>query len=84
MTTGPQAKKGSTNYQKFVSEFGPNVFELEAVTAPDLQGLVRDSIDAVIDRDLFNRELDQERRDAVELEAMRRTVVKAIHRKTAT
>jgi hypothetical protein len=81
---GPKAKKGSTNYRKFVAKYGENVFELEAITPPDLQGLVRDAIDAVIDRDLFNRELDQERRDAVELEAMRRTVVKAIHRKTAT
>jgi ParB-like chromosome segregation protein Spo0J len=79
---GPKAKKGSTNYAKFVSEYGKNVFELEAITPAVLQRLVRDAIDAVIDRDLFNRELDQERQDAAELEAVRRTVVKAIQRKT--
>ena len=80
---GPKAKSGSTNYRKFVSKYGANVFELEAITPSALQGLVRDAIDAVIDRDSFNCELDQEREDAAELEALRRTVIKTIQRKTA-
>jgi len=75
---GPQAKKKSPNYKRFVSQYGENVFELEAVTPAVLQGLVRDAIDSVIDRNLFNRELDQERADAAELEGTRRTIVKTI------
>lgn len=78
------AKEGSMNYARFVRTHGTtNVFELEAVKPDVLQGLVRDAIDAVIDRELFNRELDQERADAAELEATRRAVVKAIQLKTS-
>ena len=75
---GPKAKKRSPNYAKFVSQYGENVFELEAIAPDVLQGLVRDAIDSVIDRNLFNRELDQERADAAELEGTRRTIVKTI------
>lgn len=79
---GPKAKKDSSNYSKFVAKYGKNVFELEAITPAVLQGLVRDTIDAVIDRDLFNRELEKEKQDAAHIEATRRTMLGAIQRKT--
>ena len=76
------AKETSVNYARFVREHGSaNVFELEAIPPGTLQGLVRDAIDTVIDRDLFNREMERERADAAELEALRRSIVKTIQRR---
>lgn len=67
-----QAKDGSVNYKKFAAKYGDDVFELEAVAPEDLQQLLTDAIDAVIDRDAFNYELDQEKADAAKLEGVRR------------
>ncbi len=72
------AKETSTNYAKFVAKHGSNVFELEAIPPRTLQGLVRDAIDAVIDRELFNKELAQEKADALQIEKLRRSLVKML------
>lgn len=73
------AKETSKNYARFVRTHGTtNAYELEAITPLVLQGLLRDAIDAVIDRDAFNRELDQEKKDAVELGALRRTITEGL------
>lgn len=77
------AKETSPNYAKFVTEFGENVYELEAIPPDTLQMLVREAIDSVINVKLFNREIDQEKQDAAEIEALRRTVVKSIQERTA-
>ncbi|MDA1275341.1 MAG: ParB N-terminal domain-containing protein [Verrucomicrobia bacterium] len=77
------AKESSSNCARFVAEYGENVFELEAISPDALQTLVRAAIDSVISVELFNAETDQEKQDAAEIEALRRTVVKSIQERTA-
>lgn len=72
------AKESSTNYARFVEQYGDNVYELEAISPAELQTVVREAIDSVINLELFNRELEREKQDAVELEALRRNVVRLI------
>jgi len=62
----------STNYTRFVEEYGTECWELEAITPEHLQRVVEDAIDSVIDRELFNAELDKEREDAAYLSATRK------------
>jgi len=69
-----QAKKTSSNYSKFAKEHGDNAFELEAIPPESLQKVLTEAIDAVIDKEAFNHELDQEKEDAAELETKRRQV----------
>jgi hypothetical protein len=68
------AKKGSANYKKFVARYGRKAFELEALSPPQLQASLRETIDRVIDVDAFNAELVSERADAVFLQGVRDTV----------
>jgi hypothetical protein len=77
------AKEESSNYKKFVTRFGQNAFELEAIPPATLQTLVREAIDAVIDVPLFNAELALEKQDAAKLEGLRQGVVKFIQSKAA-
>jgi hypothetical protein len=72
-----QAKKGSSNYEKFVSQHGNNVFELEAVPPKTLQKFLREAILSVLDVDLMNREIEQERADILGLQEMRKKMLDA-------
>jgi hypothetical protein len=72
------AKETSVNYAKFVEKYGENVFELEAVPPRTLQQLITEAIDSVIDRTLFNQELDQEKSDAAELGNLRARIARVI------
>lgn len=76
-----QAKRSSTNYDKFVKRFGTNVYELEAVAPATLQQMLRDKIDSVIDRQAFQHEVEQEQRDAAEIANVRARAMAAIGRK---
>jgi len=76
--TDAEAKKGSAHYRKFVQRYGKGVYELEALSPSQLQDLVRQSIQSVLDMDLFDRERDQERQDAMSLGAVRQIVRKAL------
>jgi hypothetical protein len=69
-------KEGSSRTRKFRRRYGRdvNVYELESLTPPDLQGLLRDTIESVIDVDAFNAEVDREKEDAAFLDGVRRTV----------
>jgi hypothetical protein len=69
-----QAKKKSSRYGKFSGRHGDNVFELEAIPPETLQQLLRDAIDKVLDVDDFNAEVDAEKRDAANLDQVRRRV----------
>lgn len=68
------AKDTSSNYARFVERHGDDVFELEALEPSDLEEILTDAIDAVLDLDAFNRELEQEKQDAAFLEAKRTAI----------
>lgn len=74
---GAKAKNGSRR-KKFVEQYGENVFELEALKPQKLEQIVRDAIESVMDRDRLNEELDREKADSVDLEALRRRVRTAV------
>lgn len=69
-----KAKADSSRYKGFVAKHGDDVFELEAVPPDRLQVLLRHAIDAVIDVDAFNAEVEAEKHDAARLAAVRKTV----------
>ena len=66
-----EAKKTSTRYAKFVKQYGKKVYELEALTPTQLRQILTEAIDSVIDVDLFNEELEAEKKDAAYLQAIR-------------
>lgn len=69
-----KAKKGSPQYGKFVDKYGEDVFEVEALQPEQLEEVLTDAIDSVIDTDLFNRELAQEKEDASKIIAFKKTM----------
>ena len=69
-----QAKTTSTNYTRFTSKHGNNVFELEAMQPEALQEVLREAITSVLDLDALNEEIEAEKADATYLEATRRLV----------
>lgn len=73
-----QAKESSSHYDKFTGRHGTDVFELEAVSPKTLQRLLTEAIDAVLDVDAFNAEIDLERRDAACLEEARQRAFLAL------
>ena len=70
-----QAKKTSTNYQRFADKHGDDVWELEALPPETLQRVLREAVDSVIDVDSFNYEIDAEKADATKLEGVRRVML---------
>ena len=73
-----EAKTSSSQYKKFAAKYGTQAYELEALEPADLQQILRDAIDAVIDRDAFNAEVDAERQDSVQLDVLRANVHETI------
>lgn len=74
-----QAKKSSAQYAKFVEKYGTNdVFEVEALEPEHLEQILSEAIKDVIDTDLFNQEVLQERKDAAQIAAYRKAVFKTI------
>jgi ParB-like chromosome segregation protein Spo0J len=69
-----KAKTGASTYTKFAAQHGDDVFELEALPPAELQRLLRETLDAVIEADAFQAELEAERAEAVFLEGMRQRV----------
>jgi hypothetical protein len=72
---GKASAKKSPNLKKFLAKYDDNVYEVEALDPDVLQQILTATIDSVIDRDAFNREIDEEKRDAVHLAGVRRMVV---------
>jgi hypothetical protein len=66
-----KAKETSSRYAGFVERHGDDVFELEAVSPQQLQDLLHQAIDAVLDVDAFNAEVEEEKRDAARLVGVR-------------
>ena len=74
-----RAKRTSSNYERYIDRHGTDaVYELEAVAPHELQGLLRDTIDSVIDIDAYNHEVDEEKRDAAFNAANRERVLKVL------
>ncbi|REK12639.1 MAG: chromosome partitioning protein ParB [Planctomycetota bacterium] len=74
-----QAKQSSVHHAKFVERHGSDdVFELEALAPEQLQQILREAIEAVLDREAFDAEVAAERKDAAHLEAVRRTVCQVL------
>jgi hypothetical protein len=68
------AKAGSSRRKRFVERHGEHVFELEAVQPETLQKMLRQTIESIIDMDLFGQEQAKEREDAAYLAGVRKTV----------
>jgi hypothetical protein len=74
-----KAKKTSKNYGKYMDKYKTDdVWELEALTPRQLQNILDNAIRSVINVDLFNKEIEQEKKDHVELNEYRERVFKAI------
>jgi hypothetical protein len=78
LTSIMKAKAGSSNYDKFVSCHGDDVYELEAVAPKVLQDILRNAISSVIDVDTLNREKEQEHADMLALRSYKEKVLKAM------
>jgi hypothetical protein len=79
------AKQGSAHYAKFVAKHRTkNVWELDALEPAELQRMLTKAIDTVLNVELFNRELDAERRDSAELQATRNRVLAAMRTGTGS
>jgi len=66
-----KAKTDSKNYNRFAAKHGDDVWELEALPPETLQGVLQEAVDAVIDVDAFNYEIDAEKADAAKLGGVR-------------
>jgi hypothetical protein len=75
--SGGQAKRGSATYEKFVAQYGPDIYELESMAEGDLQAELRQKIRAVLDLEAFNHELDEQQKDLAFLETARDQLLKA-------
>jgi hypothetical protein len=74
-----KAKATSSRYKSFVRAQGDDAaWEVEALAPAQLQLALRETIDGLLDMAAFNRELDAERADSVQLEVLRRRVLAAV------
>lgn len=73
-----RAKASSSRHNAFVKAHGHNVFELESISPEVLQNITRAAIEAVIDRDAFDAEVEAEKQDAAFLEGVRRTACESL------
>lgn len=74
-----KAKESSSNYKKFVEKYGStDTYELEAVQPRVMQDIVRDAIMDVMDREAYEVEVQQEEKNAAELETFRLRVLSQI------
>jgi hypothetical protein len=74
-----KAKESSPNYQRYIETYETDsVWELEALDPSDLQRLLREAIEAVINRRAFNTEVEAESKDAAHNEAVRETILESL------
>jgi hypothetical protein len=71
-------KIDGSRYAKFRVKYGDRAHELEALQPEERSQLLMQAIDLVIDIGAFNRELDDEKRDAEKLARLRTTVGPAL------
>ena len=74
-----KAKKGSRNYDKYLQNYqSDDVWELEALSPQQLQAILESKVNFVIDTELFNKEIENERKEVTELQEYRERAFKAI------
>jgi hypothetical protein len=74
-----KAKTGSRNYRKYFEKYKTDdVWELEALTPQQLDAILDNTIRSVIDIDLFNREIEIQNEETIELEKYRERAFKTI------
>lgn len=66
-----EAKKSSSQFEKFSKEHGRFAYELEALKPSVLRQLLTKAFDEVIDQDAFNREIAAEEEDVTKLHGLR-------------
>lgn len=72
---GMEAKKTSGQYAVYRKKYSTDrVYELEAIEPPRMQSALVETIESVIDRTAFNSEIEQEKRDAAKLAAIKQNV----------
>jgi hypothetical protein len=71
-------KDSSSRAGRFRQNYGNDTYELEAVQPQQLQQWLREAIDNVLDVEAFNREVEREKEDAAQMEALRRRVARSL------
>jgi hypothetical protein len=71
-------KKKSSRAKKFRERYGEETYELEAIPPQALQQYLRDKIDAVLDPDALNAEVEREKQEAAYLDVLRRRTFEAL------
>jgi hypothetical protein len=69
-------KSEGGHYKAWLKKYGPKqrAFELEAVPPPVLQPIVRSTIESTLDHARFNRERARQKKEGVQLVALRKVV----------
>jgi len=57
------AKRSDPRYKKYVQKYGNVAVELDALHPSQLKNIIRESIEAVFDMDLFEKQQEQEQKD---------------------
>ncbi len=73
-----EAKETSPNYKKFVERHGIHVAELDAAPVELLQEKLRAAIENCIDMEVFEAELEEEKKDAAFITATKKLIVQSI------
>jgi len=73
------AKKKDTRYKRYVRTYGTIAVELDALHPAQLTALIRSSIEAEIDGELFQEQRHQERVDRAQVTQLREKVMKVVH-----
>jgi hypothetical protein len=78
-----EAKSDSKNYRAFVNKHDrTDCYELEAVAVGQLQRWTDDAIKGVIDVEAYNREVEEQAREAAEIMARRRAILGVMRKGT--
>lgn len=72
------AKPDASKFKEFMKLYGKEVYELEAIPPATLETFLENAIKSVIDKNLFNQEIEIEARERKELEALREKVIEAL------
>ena len=70
-----EAKESSPNYKKFVRRHGIHVAELDAAPVELLQQKLREAIEGALDMEIFEAEIQREKKDAAYIQAVKNEVV---------